>query len=468
MTCGIYSFKNLANGKQYIGSSINIENRIRQHLCALIHNKHHSILFQYAFNKYGWEYFEATIMEECTLEELHEREQFYLDTIRPFDSSIGYNISMDAIAPTRGRKINLSDESMQKKRDRMLGNTITLGYHHTDDTRQRMSNSRKGRSPSEETLRKSREAHIKTWAGLVSPDGIVYPEITNLAEFCKIHNLNSGNIQALYKGTREQCKGWTTVDKYYVKKERSDKGKKTGRKEKRAKVWEGYLISPDGEKYKDIVDLRWFCEEQNINYCCIQRLYRNPGKRIYRGWYVYIGDDPESSVAPPVFKRVQSQATRDKIRERLIGNANGDGNKGNTKKMSDETKKKISDALAGTIDKLVSPTGEIFTNIVNISQFCKEHGLIDSGVRRLITGEIKTHKGWRLDETTSYHAGKMGKRFRGVTFVEKSGKWISTLNLNKRKYHLGTFATEEDAARAYDKKARELGLDILNFPGELG
>ena len=55
---GIYQIESLINGKKYIGSSINVSNRIlNQHLKALREKNHHNKYLQNHFNKYGEEDF---------------------------------------------------------------------------------------------------------------------------------------------------------------------------------------------------------------------------------------------------------------------------------------------------------------------------------------------------------------------------------------------------------------------------
>lgn len=47
-------------------------------------------------------------------------------------------------------------------------------------------------------------------------------------------------------------------------------------------------------------------------------------------------------------------------------------------------------------------------------------------------------------------------RFKGVCWDKSRGLWLAGVKFDYRRINLGRFAVEEDAARAYDKKAREL------------
>lgn len=77
-TIGIYSFKCTRNGKVYIGSSVDIRKRKDNHLSLLRRNKHYNTYFQNIFNKYGEESLKFSIIEECSRENLLEREIFYI------------------------------------------------------------------------------------------------------------------------------------------------------------------------------------------------------------------------------------------------------------------------------------------------------------------------------------------------------------------------------------------------------
>jgi hypothetical protein len=59
-------------------------------------------------------------------------------------------------------------------------------------------------------------------------------------------------------------------------------------------------------------------------------------------------------------------------------------------------------------------------------------------------------------------------RYKGVQRHKLNGRWRATICVNRVRNHLGYFASEVDAARAYDEAARELFGEFarLNFPGE--
>lgn len=56
--------------------------------------------------------------------------------------------------------------------------------------------------------------------------------------------------------------------------------------------------------------------------------------------------------------------------------------------------------------------------------------------------------------------------FKGVSFRKDRGTWIASIRSGGRLTKIGTFETPEDAARAYDAKARELFGEFAapNFP----
>jgi hypothetical protein len=51
-------------------------------------------------------------------------------------------------------------------------------------------------------------------------------------------------------------------------------------------------------------------------------------------------------------------------------------------------------------------------------------------------------------------------KYKGVFFCRTHGVWRAAIARNRKRYNLGKFATEDDAARAYNVKARELFGDF--------
>lgn len=87
---GIYKITNLINDKCYIGQTNNIKKRHREHFTSLRLNNHFNIHLQRAWNKYGEENFEFSILEEVSdLSLLNELEIKYIKEYNAL--SLGYN-----------------------------------------------------------------------------------------------------------------------------------------------------------------------------------------------------------------------------------------------------------------------------------------------------------------------------------------------------------------------------------------
>ena len=76
---GIYKIVNIKNGKCYIGSSTNIDIRIKDHFKLLRLKSHKNKYLQNSYDKYGRDSFIIEILEECSYENLLIREQYYID-----------------------------------------------------------------------------------------------------------------------------------------------------------------------------------------------------------------------------------------------------------------------------------------------------------------------------------------------------------------------------------------------------
>jgi len=82
---GIYRWRNNITGDTYIGSSINLSNRLRLYYRYDVisdSTKGNSIINS-ALLKYGYSNFSLEILEYCDKEEVLKREQYYLDSLKP-------------------------------------------------------------------------------------------------------------------------------------------------------------------------------------------------------------------------------------------------------------------------------------------------------------------------------------------------------------------------------------------------
>ena len=137
---GIYKITNKLNGKVYIGQSRDIDARWRQHINAkdnfAIHN---------AIKKYGKENFKFEVLLECPAEMLNVWER---DMIALYDcmSPYGYNLTEG------GEGCKCSEETRLK-----LSNT-RKGIPRSEETKIKISNAQKGIPLSEETRLKMSEA----------------------------------------------------------------------------------------------------------------------------------------------------------------------------------------------------------------------------------------------------------------------------------------------------------------------
>lgn len=77
---GIYKITNIINNKFYIGSSKDIDLRIKRHFNSLKKSTHPNKHLQSSFDKYGIHNFKVEILESCTLDNIVIREQYYLDS----------------------------------------------------------------------------------------------------------------------------------------------------------------------------------------------------------------------------------------------------------------------------------------------------------------------------------------------------------------------------------------------------
>lgn len=154
--CGVYRITNAVNGKQYVGSGVNIYNRWSSHKSRLQKNNHFNVHLQRAWNCYGESNFVFEIMVICATSELIKYEQLFIDQLKP-----EYNIAKKARSMLGFRH---TEETKRICRDAAIGNRGFSGHHHEKsiEEREKISKALKGRPFSKEhceKISKSKSTH---------------------------------------------------------------------------------------------------------------------------------------------------------------------------------------------------------------------------------------------------------------------------------------------------------------------
>lgn len=159
----MYGIFNLASGKVYVGSSRHVLNRWSSHRHRLSIGKHKNKQLQKVWNTNE---FTFRLIEECSLLDLLDREQFWLNKFQD-----KYNIQPNAGTP-KGQKLTvehrakisashkgmlLTEESKRKISAKLKGR---VGRRHTKASKHKISLANLGKKLTSEHREKLRIAHL--------------------------------------------------------------------------------------------------------------------------------------------------------------------------------------------------------------------------------------------------------------------------------------------------------------------
>lgn len=242
---GVYKITLKQDGRVYIGSSVDIEDRWR------IHKQRNNQIICKAIKKYGIDAFDWQILEEVPPENLLEREQYFLDCYQPFvDNGKGFNLSKEAysvygIKRSQETKDKMKKSSLTRKDDDKHFIGCRAGVKLSEEHKQKLSDAMKG----------------KTW----KEDN----------ERIKKH--------------KEARKGKKQTDTWIEKmKEVHNGSKRTDEAKKKMSDWQQTIYEiydPNGIKYvMKTSELKDFCIQHEFSYNAFQPCSNN-GKK-YRGWTI--------------------------------------------------------------------------------------------------------------------------------------------------------------------------------------
>lgn len=156
---GIYQIHNIVSGGRYYGKAVDLARRWRRHRYDLKADKHFNPHLQRAWNRYGAGSFVFSVVELCATEELPEKEQMLLR--RWVGLSRCYNTSLTSDNPMQGRKH--SAETRQKMSQSHKGKTVSEG------TREKMSAAKKGITLTEAQIEaRTGWSHSEEWKAWMS------------------------------------------------------------------------------------------------------------------------------------------------------------------------------------------------------------------------------------------------------------------------------------------------------------
>lgn len=211
-TPGVYRITCTANNKIYIGSTSNLRKRQHDHFADMRRGAHSNRHMQSAWNKYGEQSFCFEVLEYVMPWSRVDREQYWLDSLKPYDHAIGFNVAIRA----RGDKLSAEHRANISRSN--------MGHVVTAESRAKMSAAKKGKMPSLAAREKawasarghivSRETRamlaekrsIITWL-ITMPNGHTIT-IKNLKQFCRDNDLSFSHMGAVAKGKRRHHKGW--------------------------------------------------------------------------------------------------------------------------------------------------------------------------------------------------------------------------------------------------------------------
>ena len=197
---------NIANGKLYIGSAINLEKRQKEHFSRLHKNTHSNKHLQSAYNLYGKDCFVFSVLFSTTcIEALIDIEQLYIDSY-DFEKDL-YNIT-----PTAGSQLGIKHS--QETKDKLRQANLGIGRLHTEQSKEKLRKALRGNknglgsTQSEEHKQKiSKLKSVKIYQIDRNTNEIIkcWDSMINAAKF---FNVSPGNISTVCNGRRKTCGGF--------------------------------------------------------------------------------------------------------------------------------------------------------------------------------------------------------------------------------------------------------------------
>ncbi|CAB5226346.1 grpIintron_endo, group I intron endonuclease [uncultured Caudovirales phage] len=265
----VYCFEHIKSKKRYIGSTNNCKRRLQEHLQGLINNKHCNKYLQNYWNKWNYKNFIISVLENIPDENnnnktyLRERENYWINFYKSFDTNNGFNLIKDALKGGRS------------------------GYKHTAESKAKMSAKSKlsyfknprRKDISKENIKRANttESRRKALANRRSYEGISNP-------FWNKHHTEQTKEKLRNRECSKNLTGANNPN--YGKKWNDTQRQKASLYNKQKNFYNGKIynikyINTDGtEEYHKIYNLRKYCDKKQLSYKNVSHLLPKKGKYL--------------------------------------------------------------------------------------------------------------------------------------------------------------------------------------------
>lgn len=220
---GIYKITNKINGKFYIGQSVDIERRFMEHKTP--HGTMTSV--KLAMKKYGKENFSFEVIEECSEDELNEREMYWIATLKPQynrcgggTGAKGHHVSKEVRSELSRKSKAYWDRLPDEKKQSIMQNLTgpPVGHLVSEETREKLRAANIGKKQSPQTIEKRKETMRKkkengyrrtneeNWKKVICVEtGVIYESVKAAAkDIGCVPSCLSGHLKKRY----HTCKGF--------------------------------------------------------------------------------------------------------------------------------------------------------------------------------------------------------------------------------------------------------------------
>jgi group I intron endonuclease len=149
---------NLFTSQSYVGSAEDIKRRLNSYYSISYLKRESSMYICRALLKHGYSSFGLSILEYCSVENLIQREQYYIDTLEP-----EYNICKTAgstLGKTHSEEAKGRISSTKKGTNQGKNNSF-FGKFHTEESRKKMSGIKLGTTLSDDIKSKVSAGYYK-------------------------------------------------------------------------------------------------------------------------------------------------------------------------------------------------------------------------------------------------------------------------------------------------------------------